>query len=255
MSLGLIYPPSSYGDLEEFIVLAKVLKKHEAILTVHMRSESTHIFDAVREMLKVAESSHVHLQISHLKLIGKPQWGKADELLAMIKEARSKGLDVTCDQYPYTATSTNMAAMVPGWAQSGGPEAMCKRLAKPSEELLKEIKIEMERRGGADKVLIVSTHACTVEDKCLIGIGATVLDGSVIGTGSIIGAGCLVTRNTIIPPNSLVVGVPGKIIKTLPPEHLEDIYANALKYKTLWAERYGFLPDNTGERYDGHKIV
>ena len=158
MSLGLIYPPSSYGDLEEFIVLAKVLKKHEAILTVHMRSESTHIFDAVREMLKVAESSHVHLQISHLKLIGKPQWGKADELLAMIKEARSKGLDVTCDQYPYTATSTNMAAMVPGWAQSGGPEAMCKRLAKPSEELLKEIKIEMERRGGADKVLIVSTH-------------------------------------------------------------------------------------------------
>jgi len=98
-------------------------------------------------------------------------------------------------------------------------------------------------------------HACTVEDKCLIGIGATVLDGSVIGTGSIIGAGCLVTRNTIIPPNSLVVGVPGKIIKTLPPEHLEDIYANALKYKTLWAERYGFLPDNNGERYDGHKIV
>lgn len=158
MSLGLIYPPSSYAEFEELIVLAKVLKKHEAILTVHMRSESTHIFEAVREMLEVAESSHVHLEISHLKLIGKPQWGKANELLAMIKEAQNKGLYVTCDQYPYTATSTNMAAMVPGWAQSGGPEAMCQRLAKPSKDLLAEIKAEMERRGGADKVLIVSTH-------------------------------------------------------------------------------------------------
>jgi len=158
MSLGLIYPPSSYADLEELIVLAKVLKKHEAILTVHMRSESTHIFEAVREILKVTASSNVHLEISHLKLIGKPQWGRAQELLAMIKDARNKGLDVTCDQYPYTATSTNMAAMVPGWAQSGGPEAMCQRLANPDKELLAEIAAEMERRGGADKVLIISTH-------------------------------------------------------------------------------------------------
>lgn len=98
-------------------------------------------------------------------------------------------------------------------------------------------------------------HACTVEDKCLIGIGATVLDGAVIGTGSIVGAGCLVTKNTVIPPNSLVLGVPGKVVKTLPPEHVDDIYAQALKYKTLWAECYGFLPDNDGECYDGHKIV
>jgi len=158
MSLGLIYPPSSYAEFDELVVLAKVLKKHEAILTVHMRSESTHIFEAVREMLKVTESSHVHLEISHLKLIGKPQWGRAKELLAMIKAARDKGLEVTCDQYPYTATSTNMAAMVPGWAQSGGPEAMCERLTNPDKELLTEIKAEMERRGGADKVLIISTR-------------------------------------------------------------------------------------------------
>lgn len=158
MSLGLVYPPSSYAELEELTILAKVLKKHEAILTVHMRSESTHIFDAVKEMIKVTENSNVHLEISHLKLIGKPQWGKANELLTLIKDARNKGLDITCDQYPYTATSTNMAVMIPGWAQSGGPEVMCQRLAKPDKGLLAEIKAEMERRGGADKVLIVSTH-------------------------------------------------------------------------------------------------
>ena len=69
MSLGLIYPPSSYAEFDELVVLAKVLKKHEAILTVHMRSESTHIFEAVREMLKVTESSHGHNRSS--KAIGK----------------------------------------------------------------------------------------------------------------------------------------------------------------------------------------
>jgi len=98
-------------------------------------------------------------------------------------------------------------------------------------------------------------HACTVEDNCLIGMGATVLDGAVIGTRSIIGAGCLVTKNMIIPPNSLVMGIPGKVVKTLSQESVNDIYAQALKYKTLWTERYCLLPNNDGERYDGHKIV
>lgn len=157
MSLGLIYPPSSYGALDEFVYLAKILKKHEAILAVHMRSESTKIFEAIKEMLEVARQSKVHLEISHLKLIGKPQWGKADQLLQMIKEGKKEGLDITCDQYPYTATSTNLAALVPGWAQSGGYEKMCARLADPESRLIDDINAEMDRRGGAEKVLIVST--------------------------------------------------------------------------------------------------
>ncbi|WP_416182238.1 N-acyl-D-amino-acid deacylase family protein [Acidaminococcus timonensis] len=157
MSLGLIYPPSSYGALDEFVYLAKILKKHEAILAVHMRSESTKIFEAVKEMLEVARQSKVHLEISHLKLIGKPQWGKADYLLQMIRDGQKEGLDITCDQYPYTATATNLAALVPGWAQSGGYEKMCARLADPEPKLVDDINAEMERRGGAEKVLIVST--------------------------------------------------------------------------------------------------
>lgn len=158
MSLGLIYPPSSYGDLNEFVYLAKILKKYDAILTVHMRSESTKIFEAVDEMLEVARQSQVHLEISHFKLIGKPQWGKATQLLDKIRKAQAEGLEVTCDQYPYLATSTNLAALVPGWAQSGGYEKMCERLADPSEQLLKEIGEEMERRGGSAKILVVSTR-------------------------------------------------------------------------------------------------
>ena len=97
-------------------------------------------------------------------------------------------------------------------------------------------------------------HGCTIEDHWLIGMSATVLNGAVIGRGSIIAAGALVRENQIIPPYSLVVGVPGKVVKTIS-ENLDNIHAQALKYKTLWTERYKIMPDAGGERYGGEKIV
>ena len=82
---------------------------------------------------------------------------------------------------------------------------------------------------------------------------STVLDGAVIGHGSIVAAGAVVTKGTIVPPNSLVAGIPAKVIKTLDEKGIAAIHAQALKYKTLWTERYGLLPDNDGERYHGEK--
>lgn len=98
-------------------------------------------------------------------------------------------------------------------------------------------------------------HACTVEEHCLIGMGATVLDGAVIGKGSIVGAGALVTKGKVIPPNSLVLGSPAKVVKTLAESGIESIHAQALKYKTLWTEGYALLPNGGGESYHGEKIV
>ena len=98
-------------------------------------------------------------------------------------------------------------------------------------------------------------HACTVEDHCLIGMHSTVLDGAVIGKGSIVAAGAVVTKGTIVPPHSLVAGIPAKVIKTLDEKGLASIHAQAIKYKTLWTERYGLLPDGGGESYHGEKIV
>lgn len=97
-------------------------------------------------------------------------------------------------------------------------------------------------------------HACTIEDHVLIGMGATVLDGAVIGRGSIVAAGAVVTKGTIVPPHSLIAGVPGKIIKTLG-DDVQQMHAQAVKYKTLWTVRYGLLPDAGGEVYHGEKIV
>ncbi|WP_231040343.1 gamma carbonic anhydrase family protein [Pectinatus frisingensis] len=98
-------------------------------------------------------------------------------------------------------------------------------------------------------------HACTVENNCLIGMHATVLDGAVIGEGSIVGAGALVTKNTIVPSHSLVLGVPAKVVKSMSAESAKSIHAQAVKYKTAWTEGYGILPGAAGEKYNGEKIV
>lgn len=97
-------------------------------------------------------------------------------------------------------------------------------------------------------------HGCTIEEHCLVGMSATIMNGAKIGKGSIIAAGALVKENQLIPPHSLVVGVPGKVVKTLP-ENIDNIHAQAVKYKTLWTERYNIMPDAGGERYNGEEIV
>lgn len=157
MSLGLIYPPSSYGRMKEFIELSKVLRDYDKILTVHMRNESDKVEAAIDEMIEVAKNSGVHLHISHLKLIGKSQWGNSQVLLDKIEAARNEGCIITCDQYPYEATATGLAALVPQWAQDGGNKKMIERLKSEDERLYKDIATEMNKRGGPSKVTISST--------------------------------------------------------------------------------------------------
>lgn len=96
-------------------------------------------------------------------------------------------------------------------------------------------------------------HACEIEDHVLIGMNATILTGAKIGRGSIIAAGALVLQNQVIPPNSLVVGVPGRVGRTI--DKIPNIHAQALKYKSEWAIGYGVKPDIGGEVYHGEPIV
>ncbi len=97
-------------------------------------------------------------------------------------------------------------------------------------------------------------HGCTIEDHCLIGMGSIVMDGTVIGRGSIVAAGAVVLGNQEIPPYSMVAGLPAKVIKGIP-EKFDSIHAQAVKYKTLWTERYNVDPNASGEKYNGDKIV
>ena len=92
---------------------------------------------------------------------------------------------------------------------------------------------------------VADDYACIVGD----------LDGSVIGHGSIVAAGAVVTKGTKVPPFSLVAGIPAKVIKTLDESNLDNIHAQAVKYKDLWSKRHNIMPDIDGETYHGEKIV
>ncbi len=142
LSTGLIYPPCCYGDTAELVALGKVIAKHDRPLVVHMRSESDYLLEAVEEMLHVGRASGCRIHISHLKIAGAENWPLAEKLLAALD---SPDVRVTADQYPYTAGSTMMGAILPPWAHSGGFEATVARLGDPGERA--RMKAEMLATG------------------------------------------------------------------------------------------------------------
>jgi N-acyl-D-amino-acid deacylase len=128
MSTGLIYPPCCYADTEELVALGRVLADARRPLVVHMRSESDRILEAIDEMARVAEGSGCAVVISHLKIAGRQNWGRLDEVVGRLDAARARGLRFGADQYPYVAGSTLLGAILPPWAHEGGGQATLSRL-------------------------------------------------------------------------------------------------------------------------------
>ena len=160
LSLGLIYPPGSFCDTKEIMALARTLARRDRLLAVHMRNENEGVFRAVDEIIGVARETGVRLQISHLKLMGESQWGRADELLAALEAARSEGIRVQCDQYPYTASSSPLTSCFPGWAMEGGYERFVRRLRDNEEwDKIRQTGFpELYKRGGPERTVITNTN-------------------------------------------------------------------------------------------------
>ena len=157
MSTGLIYVPGTYAKTEEIVELAKVVHEHGGIYASHIRSEAAKLLEAIAEAIEVGEKSGCPVQISHLKCSTKEAWGKMDQACALIEAARSKGRKVTCDQYPYTASSTSLSAYtLPSWALEGGK--IVERLDDPEQgaKIRKEIADSFEKRDGPDKIVVAS---------------------------------------------------------------------------------------------------
>jgi len=150
LSTGLIYPPCSYADEDELATLCSVMTEYGGFIVVHLRNEDMRLFEALDEMLRVCEKSGAPLHISHLKVAGRGQFGNAGELLQRIEDARERGLDVTFDQYPYTAGSTMLFALLPEWLQEGGPDRMIERLKDSS--VREKIMAEMASRSSDSSV-------------------------------------------------------------------------------------------------------
>jgi N-acyl-D-amino-acid deacylase len=131
LSTGLIYPPCCYADTEELIALGRVLAEQRRPLVVHMRSESDRILEALDEMIRVARESGCPVHVSHLKVAGRENWPRAEDVARRLEKGRADGLRLTADQYPYIAGSTLLGAILPPWAHDGGTEATVARLADP----------------------------------------------------------------------------------------------------------------------------
>lgn len=165
MSTGLIYVPCAYADMRELVYLNRIVAKYGGIFVTHMRNEGDYIWSALDEVFEVSRASGVHLHISHLKVSGRNNWGKASRLIQRIEEGRARGLKITADQYPYEAGSTMLGALLPIWAHAGGVEQLRRRLQDP--EALNRMKTEMEQgipgkrsmvlEAGYDRILISYT--------------------------------------------------------------------------------------------------
>ncbi|MGI5286468.1 N-acyl-D-amino-acid deacylase family protein [Nonomuraea polychroma] len=131
-STGLIYPPGCYADLPELQALARAAAPYGSIYATHMRDEGRRVLDAIDEAVAVARAGRLRLQVSHCKLAGRENHGRAGELLARIDQARRTGVDALGDQYPYTAAATMLAALLPNYALDGGLSALPDRLADPA---------------------------------------------------------------------------------------------------------------------------
>ncbi len=121
LSTGLIYDPGVYSSTEEIIELAKIVKNFGGIYATHIRGEGREtLLSALKEAITIGQQTSVGVQISHLKLACPAGDGKTELALRMLEKARSSGLDITYDQYPYTAASTSLSALLPPWAKKGG---------------------------------------------------------------------------------------------------------------------------------------
>ena len=147
LSTGLIYLPGMYSNTEEVIGLARSAAAYNGIYASHIRNEENGVKDAINEAINIGKNANIPVQISHFKVSGPANWGRSRETLPMIEAARKEGYDVTIDQYPYSASSTNLGIRLPDWALAGGNDSLKKRIndAAMHKQIIKEM-LEMQSK-------------------------------------------------------------------------------------------------------------
>jgi N-acyl-D-aspartate/D-glutamate deacylase len=165
VTTALIYPPATFAKTDELIELSKVAAKYKGKYIAHIRSEAGQLAEAVEETIRISREAGLPVEIYHLKASGQDNWPKLDRVLAMINEARKKGVKITADMYTYTAGATGLNSCMPPWVYDGGPEAAYKRLQDPDTR--KKIAASMRTpsrewenlyllAGSPDRILLAS---------------------------------------------------------------------------------------------------
>ena len=131
VSTSLEYAPAPYAKTDELIALAAEASKFGGIYATHMRDESASVLDAIDEALRIGREAHIPVEIWHIKVAGKDNWGRMPEVVAKINAARAAGADISADTYAYTAWYNGFSAFIPPWAHDGGDAKLVERLKDP----------------------------------------------------------------------------------------------------------------------------
>ena len=132
VTTALIYPPATFAKTDELIEMCKVAAKYKGKYIAHIRSEADQLTEAIEETIRISREAGLPVEIYHLKASGQENWPKLDGVLAMINDARRKGVEITADMYTYTAGATGLNSCMPPWVYDGGPDAAYKRLQDPA---------------------------------------------------------------------------------------------------------------------------
>lgn len=164
ITTALIYPPAFFAKTEELIELCKVAAKYKGKYSAHMRSEGNQLIEAIQETIRISREAGLPAEIYHLKASGQSNWPKMEQAIAMIEDARRKGLKITADMYMYPAGGTGLDAAMPPWVFDGGQEAAYKRLQDPAtrQKIAAEIRTPTNSwenlyllSGSPDKMLLL----------------------------------------------------------------------------------------------------
>lgn len=128
---SLIYAPAFYSSTEELIELCKVASEYDGMYISHIRSEGNRLLQSIDELIQIADKASIRAEIYHLKMAGKDNWNKFDDVVKKIDSARTAGLLITTDMYTYTAGATGLDASMPPWVQEGGYDKWAERLKDP----------------------------------------------------------------------------------------------------------------------------
>ena len=153
MSTGLIYTPGAYAEIGEIAEVAKVVANYGGLYASHIRSEGGGLLEAVEEAIEIGRRAGCAVHLSHFKASKPPNWGKVKQSCELVETARALGHRVTCDQYPYRASSTSLVALtIPTWAREGSDQQLIKRLdaADTGPRIRQAIATSLKQRGGAE---------------------------------------------------------------------------------------------------------
>jgi len=167
VSTALEYAPAPYAKTDELIALASEAAKYGGIYATHMRSEGDGIMDALEETSRIGREAKIPVEIWHLKVAGKANWGRMPDVVKFIERARASGLDISANTYAYTAWSNTFSAFIPPWAHDGGDEKLVERLKDPAmrdrikkemDEPSKDWDNEWNEIPGPEAILISAVH-------------------------------------------------------------------------------------------------